>query len=300
VVAGLSVALGAVPNWLGAEPETSVPPVGTPHFSELPASIPLWVGRPPGYTGQDSSEVYSWEHWGAFWSPVVTNINFPALLPFLPLPAKATGVAVVVCPGGGHEKLALEHEGYAVGRWFADHGIAAFVLKYRLAKAPGSTYRVDVQSLMDAQRAIRTVRFHAYEWGIDQNRVGIIGFSAGGEVAYYAATRFDHPVPGSSDAVDTVSCRPDFAGLFYPGLEHDTVTVPPHAPPVFLCAAADDQNHLDEPCVRLYSACKEAGVPAELHLFATGGHGFGIRRQPLAAYSWPTLFVNWLGERGTR
>jgi endo-1,4-beta-xylanase len=237
-----------------------------------------------------------WENYATTWYAVITNIQVPALLPFLPPPGQATGAAVIVCPGGGHAFLAMEHEGYAVGSWLAAHGVAAFVLEYRLAKAPGSRYSVEVHSLMDAQRAIRTVRGRAREWNVNPAAVGIMGFSAGGAVAALAAARFATPVAGSHDPIDALDCRPDFQALFYPGLP----TPPPQPtramPPAFLCAASDDGFGLARPMVAYYAALVAAGVPAELHVYAHGGHGFGIRDQDRAVYSWMPLFMTWLRE----
>jgi endo-1,4-beta-xylanase len=224
----------------------------------------------------------------------MTNINTPAILPFLPAAGTGTGAAIVVCPGGGHRFLAMEHEGYAVGKWFSEHGVAAFVLEYRLANAPGSNYNVNVHSLMDAQRAIRTVRSRASEWKVDPARVGIIGFSAGGEVAALAATRFSSPVKGSSDAIDGFDCRPSFQGLFYPGLPKPPPVPDPQTPPAFLCGAFDDGFHLTTPMVRYYISLSDAGVPTEMHIYAKGGHGFGIRDEDRPVYSWMPLFAAWL------
>jgi acetyl esterase/lipase len=281
-----------------AEPEVHVQPPADPTFSELPPSIPLWTAGAPGSEGQTSPLKAYWESYstskGTTWYAAVTNINNPSIIPFLPVPQKATGAAIVVCPGGGHHFLAMEHEGYAVGKWFSEHGIAVFVLEYRLAKAPGSTYEVGVHSLMDAQRAIRTVRSRAKEWNIDPARIGIIGFSAGGEVAALAATRYDSPVKGSADSIDSVDCRPSFQGLFYPGLPHPLPAVNATTPPAFLCGAFDDGFHLTTPMVQYYLKLADAGVQTEMHIYATGGHGFGIRDQDKPAYSWMPLFATWL------
>ncbi|HEY1791291.1 MAG TPA: alpha/beta hydrolase [Opitutaceae bacterium] len=287
-----------------AEPETHTAPTANPTFPEMPASIPLWAGDAPGSEGRHSPEVSHWEGYKApdgtsTWYPVVSNINAPSITPFLPAPGTGTGAALVVCPGGGHRYLALEHEGYAIGKWFSAHGIATFILRYRLAQAPGSDYKVEVHSLMDAQRAIRLVRSRAVEWRVNPRRVGIVGFSAGGEVAALAATRFDRPVRGSSDAVDALDCRPDFQGLFYPLLPKAMGPFGPRTPPAFLCGASDDGFKLTPPMVRLYLALEEAGVPCEMHVYEHGGHGFGVRDEDKAVYSWMPLFARWVaGQRG--
>ena len=282
-----------------AETEVHVQPTAAPTFSEMPEAIPLWTGGAPGSEGQTSPMRDYWESYGIpgamTWYAVVTNINNPSIVPFLPSPGKATGAAIVVCPGGGHRFLALEHEGYAVGKWFSEHGVAAFVLEYRLENAPGSKYSVSVHSLMDAQRAIRMVRSRASEWKIDPARVGIIGFSAGGEVAALAATRFSSPIKGSNDAIDGFDCRPSFQGLFYPGLPKPPPVPDAQTPPAFLCGAFDDGFHLTTPMVKYYISLADAGVPTELHVYAMGGHGFGIRDQDRPVYSWMPLFASWLG-----
>ncbi len=286
-----------------AETEVHIQPTADPTFSELPAALPLWPAGAPGSEGQASPVKAYWESYKtptrSTWYAVVTNINNPSIIPFLPAPQKATGAAVIVCPGGGHRFLAMEHEGYAVGKWFSEHGIAAFVLEYRLAQAPGSNYQVGVHSLMDAQRAIRTVRSRSKEWGVDPARVGIIGFSAGGEVAALAASQYATPVKGSADAIDSLDCRPDFQGLFYPGLPHPMPVPSSTTPPAFLCGAYDDGFHLTTPMVQYYLKLAEAGVPTELHVYAEGGHGFGIRDEDRAVYSWMPLFATWLKTIGS-
>jgi acetyl esterase/lipase len=297
----LAAASAIVPASLG-EPETRVQPTADPTFSELPAAVALWSGGPPGSGGQATAEIMRWEGYkqpsGMSWYPVISHISNPSIIPYLPKPGMATGAAVVICPGGGHRYLAIEHEGDAVARWLADHGVAGFVLKYRLAGEPGSPYQVDVEALMDAQRAIRTVRSRAKEWGVNPAAVGIMGFSAGGELAMLAATRFDNPILGSSDAVDALDCRPDFQALFYPGVPRTPLTLPRGTPPAFLCSASDDGFRLTTPMVRLYLDLEEAGVPAEMHVYGRGGHGFGIRSEDKPVYTWMSLFMAWLGDRG--
>jgi acetyl esterase/lipase len=286
-----------------AEAEVHVQPTAAPTFSELPRSIPLWNGVAPGSEGKTSPLKAYWESYtlpsGTTWYAVITNVNTPAIIPFLPAPGTGTGAAVIVCPGGGHRFLAMEHEGYAVGKWFSDHGIAAFVLEYRLANAPGSTYQSNVHALMDAQRAIRTVRSRAKEWKVDPDRVGIIGFSAGGEVAAMAATRYGYPVKGTSDAIDALDCRPDFQALFYPGLPKEEPVLSASTPPAFLCGASDDGLQLTPPLVRYYLKLAAAGVRTEMHIYSQGGHGFGIRDQDKPVYSWMPLFATWLGTLGS-
>lgn len=293
----LLLALAATP-FARAEEEVHVSPTSNPTFSEMPPSLPLWPGVVPASGGHSGAPKSHWENYATTWYAVVTDVNIPVIFPFLPPADKATGAAVIVCPGGGHRFLAMEHEGYAVGKWLSEHGIAAFVLEYRLAKTPGADYSVEVHSLMDAQRAIRTVRSRAKEWNVNPAAVGIMGFSAGGEVAVLAASRFDTPVKGSGDAIDAISCRPDFQALFYPGLPKPHPASGAATPPAFLCAASDDSLGLTPGLVHLYEEMTAAHVPAELHLYAHGGHGFGIRDQDKAVYSWMPLFAIWLRGEG--
>jgi endo-1,4-beta-xylanase len=242
-------------------------------------------------------------HWESYtskanttWYAVMTSVKTPALIPFLPAEGKAPATAVVVCPGGGHRFLAMEHEGYAVGKWLSGHGIAAFILEYRLSREDKSPYTIQ-DSLLDAQRAVRTVRSRAAEWHVDPRAVGVMGFSAGGELAVLAAGAPPVPVPGPGDAIDRLSCRPDFQAIFYPGLPKP---LPPFEgqPPAFLCAATDDGLKLTPGMVDYYNRLVAAGVSAEMHVYATGGHGFGIRDQDRAVYSWMPLFTGWLREEG--
>jgi acetyl esterase/lipase len=289
----LLLALTAIPS-LRSETDVHVQPTSDPTFSELPPPIPLWVGGAPGSEGQTSPLQKQWQNYKTTWYATITNINFPAIIPFLPPADRATGVALVVCPGGGHRNLAMSHEGYAVGTWCASHGIAAFVLEYRLARTPNSPYSVNVHSLMDAQRAIRTVRSRAKEWNVDPTKVGIIGFSAGGEVAALAATQYDNPVKGSSDAIDALDCRPDFQALIYPGLPKVLPTPIAGTPPAFFCGAHKDESHLT-PMVQYYTKLVDAGVSTELHIYSSGNHGFGIRDAEGPEYSWTGLFNTWIG-----
>jgi len=291
----LLFALLAAPSF--GETDVHVKPTSDPTFSELPPALPLWNGTAPGSEGHTSPLRMRWDNYESTWYATITNVNVPAIIPFLPPSDKATHFAVVVCPGGGHRDLAMSHEGYAVGTWLAAHGIAAFILEYRLARAPDSPYTINIHSLMDAQRAIRTVRSRAAEWNVDPHHVGIMGFSAGGEIAALAATEFDNPVKGTSDAIDAVDCRPDFQALIYPGLPKILPTPPANTPPVFFCGAHKDEGHLT-PMVQYYIKLSEAGVSTELHIYSTGNHGFGIRDLDMPAYSWMGLFKTWLGTLG--
>ena len=175
-----------------------------------PSRIELW---PEGAAGSQSRKAEPEKVDRTNGACNVTNIHSPSITAFLPKPENSTGTAVVIAPGGGHRMLCLGHEGDSLAEWFADHGIAAFVLRYRLAKEDGSTYTVDEHAMADTRRAIRLVRSHASEWKIKQDRIGILGFSAGGELAALAAMESDPGRQDSSDPVDRYSCRPDFQVL---------------------------------------------------------------------------------------
>ena len=260
-----------------------------------PLVLPLWPGVPPGSEGRDGAAKVRITEAGEH---VVSGIHRPTLTVYLPDPAKATGAAVIVCPGGGHRELWMDHEGYAVAAWLADHGVAAIILKYRLAREPGSTYRVDREALADAQRAIRFVRVHAEEWNIDPSRVGIMGFSAGGELAGLAARLPGNRNPDAADPVERPSDRPAFQALIYPGNAKAIEPAPGH-PPAFLLCGYDDRPDISEGIAELYLRFKRAGIPAELHIYTGSGHGFGLRATntgPVAA--WPLRLLEWMGERG--
>jgi acetyl esterase/lipase len=228
---------------------------------------------------------------------VVSNIQRPSITYYPADPKKATGAAVIIAPGGGHVELWIDHEGYRPAQWLSQHGIAAFVLKYRLAKEPGSHYSVDVESLADMQRAIRYVRSHAAAWGIDTARVGVMGFSAGGELAALAAMRYDSVQLPVNDAIDRHSSRPDFQALIYPG-NAGRFIVTPHSPPVFILCGYQDRDDISAGMARLYLKYKEMGVPAELHIYSSIGHGFGMRDTNKGGYAeWPQRLLDWMSDR---
>src|SRR5258708_4872053 len=172
-----------------------------------PKEILLWPGGAPGSEGKIGDEKVRITEGG---DHVVSNIHKPSITPFLPAPDKASGCAVIIAPGGGHRELWIDHEGYNVARWLSEHGTAAFVLKYRLARETNSTYTVDGHALPDMQRALHLVRSRAREWGIQTNRIGVMGFSAGGEGAFLSAMRFDQGATDASDPIERQTCRPDF------------------------------------------------------------------------------------------
>ncbi len=269
---------------------TLVLPIFT--HAETPAALPLWPNGAPG------SEARAAEPEKTEGSNVV-NIHNPSITAFVPAADKATGTAVIICPGGGHSKLCLGHEGYALAEWFRDHGIAAFVLKYRLAREKDSTYTIQDHAMADARRAIRTVRSRATEWHLKTDRIGILGFSAGGELAAFAAMKSD---PGQKDAADPIeqqSSRPDFQGLIYPGTS-GLFSAEKGMPPLFIACGYGDRPDIAEGMASLYLKYKAAGVKAELHIYANAGHGFGYRpdAKPSAAAKWPDRFTEWLTDSG--
>jgi endo-1,4-beta-xylanase len=259
---------------------------------EIPMAMPLWPGGAPGSEGRTTEpEKIEGDNF--------SNVHNPTLTPYVLDESKSSGTAVIICPGGGHSKLCLGHEGFALAEWFRDRGIAAFVLKYRLAREKGSSYTIQDHAMADTRRALRLVRSRAAEWHIQPDRIGILGFSAGGELAAYAAMHSD---PGRKDAEDIVeqfSCRPDFQALIYPG-SSASFTVESGMPPVFIAAGYSDRADISEGMARLYLQYKTAKVPAELHLFANAGHGFGYRHnaKPSAAVRWPERLTEWLADSG--
>ena len=262
---------------------------------DAPAALPLWPHGAPGSEARvNEPEKVDANGKG---TNNVSNVHNPSITPYLPAKG-ATGIAVIIAPGGGHSKLCLGHEGGALAEWFRDHGVAAFVLKYRLAREPGSTYTIQDHAMADARRAIRTVRSRAAEWGIEPQKIGIMGFSAGGELAAFAAMEND---PGKADAEDVIeraSSRPDFQALVYPGTS-DLFSAKKGMPPVFIACGFDDRKDISEGMATLYLKYKAAGVKAELHIFSGVGHGFGYRPDRTnAAGKWPERFMDWMEESG--
>lgn len=227
----------------------------------------------------------------------VTNVHNPSITPFLPDSKNNTGTAIIIAPGGGHRMLCLGHEGDALARWYADHGISAFVLRYRLAREEGSTYTVDEHAMADTRRAIRMVRAKAADWGIKPDRIGIVGFSAGGELAALAAMDSDAGNPNAEDAIDRQSSRPDYQVLIYPG-SSKRFTAKAGMPPVFIAFGEDDRADISEGMANVYLKYKEAKVPAEMHIYSGVGHGFGYRpNTTTAAGAWPERMREWLVAR---
>lgn len=283
----------------------------SPAFAAEPLVVELWPGKTPGDVGIKGPET-SRIHRSPIVGPtkLITNVTKPTLTVYRPAAGRNTGTAMVICPGGGYWDLYWELEGEEVAAWLNAQGMTGIILKYRCPRRPG-----DVQGepplgpQLDAQRAVRVVRSRAAEWGIDPKRIGMVGFSAGGHLALATATGFSKRLHEPLDAVDEVSCRPDFAVLCYPGYlkanDKDEIwpglRIPADTPPIFLAHASDDGPHHGgsdaEHSVVMYLALKRAQIPAELHIYATGDHDFGVRQNDKLPSSWPRLCVNWLRSR---
>jgi acetyl esterase/lipase len=251
----------------------------------------------PGETKEIAAEKIS----GKPGSRNLTNVSKPTITVYRPAPEKNTGVAIVVAPGGGYRVLAWDHEGEAVAAWLNSLGITGVLLKYRVPRRPDNPKA----ALQDAQRAMSLTRSKAEEWGIDPKRIGMLGFSAGGHLTAWTATNFDQRSYDAIDSADRVSCRPDFAIMIYPGgvvqrgsdqLSPD-IRVTKDTPPSFFVHAGNDKVS-PENSVLTYLALKKAGVPAELHVYSTGGHGFGMRQSKNPVATWPKRCEEWLRVQG--
>ena len=233
------------------------------------------------------------------------NVSLPTMTVYSPK-GKNTGVAMVVFPGGGYNCLAMDLEGTEICDWLTSKGITAVLLKYRVPLKKVGPYWESPLALEDAQRTVGLVRFHAAGWQIDPHKIGVIGFSAGGHMVAATSTHFDKRSYPLVDAADKESCRPDFAIACYPGHLHHgedlklnpNVPVTSNTPPTFLLQAEDDHVDDVEQSLVYYLALKNAGVPVEMHLYAQGGHAFGLRRTKLPITEWPRLVETWLGTIG--
>jgi endo-1,4-beta-xylanase len=261
--------------------------------------IPLWSNGAPGSEGKTAKEVVEPPNQDHGYLKV-TSIHNPSITLFLAPRAAATGAAVVIAPGGGHQFLNFDQEGTNVAEYLNSIGVTGLVLKYRLAREPGSTYKVE-DALADAQRAIRLIRSRAAEWNVNPARVGMMGFSAGGEVAALASTRFDAGKPESADPIEHQSSRPDFDALIYPGVRAENFTIPKDMPVTFMLCADNDRGP-STALAGLYPLLKAAGIKTELHIYASGGHGFGInpntRSQSPVATTWQSRLGDWLKDIG--
>ncbi|MEW6238824.1 MAG: alpha/beta hydrolase [Candidatus Omnitrophota bacterium] len=261
----------------------------------------LWPGGAPGATGGG-------------------DLDKPTLWIYQPDESMRNGASVVICPGGGYRGIAIDHEGHQVAKWLNENGVTAFILTYR--KAPEYHHPAPMQ---DVQRAIRTVRARAQEWKIDPQRIGVLGFSAGGHLASTAATHFDAGDKNAADSIERASCRPDFAVLVYPVISFTTeyahvgsrnnllgenpdpervkqfsneLQVTPETPPAFLIHTTEDSGVPAENSILFYLAMRKAGVSAEMHIFEKGKHGFGLGPNDPVLSQWPKLCIDWMKQRG--
>jgi acetyl esterase/lipase len=227
----------------------------------------------------------------------LTNVGGPTITVFPPAAAN-TRAAVLVFPGGGYQVLAMDLEGTEVCDWLASRGITGVLVKYRVPSAP---YPRSPMPLQDAQRALRLVRFHAAEWRIDPHKIGVLGFSAGGHLSVAMSTHFMDRLYRTVDTIDRVSCRPDFAVVLYPGhlwtggwtLNPD-IRVSHSTPPTFIAQAEDDPVDDVRNSLVYYDALRQAKVPVEMHLYAQGGHAWGLRKTQFPVTGWPGLVETWL------
>ena len=258
-------------------------------FSQDSSSISLWQNGAPGFENKKNEPELAKDWW-------VRNINNPSLTVFLPSKEKANGAAVIICPGGGHINLVYNAEGVDAAKYFTNLGITAFVLKYRLYRQDSSVYTIE-NTKQDIFRAMRLVRSKAKDFNIDTSRIGVMGFSAGGEVAGWVSYHYNEQHTASNDNVDALSAKPAFTILIYPGpaVVADPITL--RIPPAFMLAASDD-SCCSEPIVKLLAIYRQQKVSAEVHLYAQGSHAFnmGYRSQLATLKSWPQRLTDWLTD----
>ena len=266
--------------------------------------IDLWPSEVPGEKGDVPAETLSThKHRGEFIQKY-NNVTKPTLTIYKPNLAEDTGASVVICPGGGYQILAWDLEGTEVAAWLNSIGVTGVVLKYRVPRRK-DLIKHDAP-LQDAQRSVSLVRYYAKEWGLDSKRIGILGFSAGGHLSAAALTNYENRHYKPVDEIDKVSCRPDFGVLIYPAYLVDDGTksrlsselrITKNTPPVFLAHAADDQVPA-EGSVRFWQELRRNGVSSELHVFPSGGHGYGLRSSNFPVTDWPRLCGDWLKSMG--
>jgi acetyl esterase/lipase len=252
--------------------------------------IPLWTGGAPGFESRRNEPTQAKDWW-------IKNIHNPSITVYLPPTDKATGAAVIVCPGGGHRELVFNAEGVEAAAYLNSIGVAAFVLKYRLANEPGSAYTLDKHVREDAYRAMRLVRSRSQDWKIDPSRIGMLGFSAGGEVVALVAYTSGDGDPKAADPIDRVNGRPDFQMLVYPGPSGIPDIIPGNAPPAFLLVANDDV-WCSPAVMKIIQGYRQAGVSVEAHILAQGKHAFNMgNRSTLSSIkSWPQRMGDWMSD----
>ncbi|CAN5229703.1 alpha/beta hydrolase [soil metagenome] len=265
-------------------------PLPRPAFAEDgPQQIPLWPNGAPGFEGRRNEPEQAKDYW-------IKNIHNPSITAYLPA-GKSTGAAVLVCPGGGHRELVFNAEGRDAAKFLNSIGVAAFVLKYRPAREPNSPPSLQKHPREDAHQALRLIRSRASEWRIDPNRVGMLGFSAGGEVVSVVAYESGKGDPAATDPIDRLGGKPDFQMLVYPGPLGVPDVLPKDAPPAFLLVANDDRGAA-RVVASILQKYRTAGASVEAHIYARGGHAFNMgNRSKLATLkSWPQRMTDWLSD----
>ncbi|RYU90985.1 alpha/beta hydrolase [Mucilaginibacter terrigena] len=252
--------------------------------------IPLWAKGAPGFEERRDEPEQAKDYW-------IKNIHNPSLTVYAPPTGKANGAAVVICPGGGHRLLVYNSEGVAPAKFYNQLGITVFVLKYRLGRDTLSPYKVDIHPKQDAYRAMRLVRSRAAEFNIDTNRIGMMGFSAGGEVVDMVAFSGWKGDPKAADPIDRANAKPNFIVQVYPGPGFVPESIPSDAPPAFLVAANDDAC-CSLPLIQLLQRYRDAKVPVEMHMYARGDHAFnmGTNRKLKSINNWPQRLADWLED----
>ena len=276
--------------------------------AEPQAVLSLWPGTAPGDKeplGPERDETKPTDNLvGGKRLIRLGNVSRPTLSVYQPPADRRTGTAVVVCPGGAYQILALDLEGTEVCDWLNSIGVTGVLLKYRVPKRPG--LEKHTAALQDAQRTLGLVRAHAAEWGINTNRIGILGFSAGGHLAALASNQYETRTYPPVDAADALNCRPDFTILIYPAYltvkDQDDRLAPEfhltsNTPPTFIAMAEDDPVRV-ETALFYAAALKKAHVPLELHIYPTGGHGYGLRPTKDLVTTWPQRAADWMRSRG--
>jgi acetyl esterase/lipase len=259
--------------------------------AQAPQSVKLWPGGAPGSAAHRGEPERAQDWW-------VKNIHDPSVTAFPASPAHNSGAAIVVLPGGGHSEIVWTTEGLNVAKAFNRMGINIFVVKYRLAREPGSTYTVERDAAADVRRAMQWVRAHAADYGVDPHRIGIMGFSAGGELVGMLADYGMTGAPAGGDALDRVSPRPDFQVLVFPGPGAVRGPVSKDVPPAFLVAGSRDEC-CGPPTVALYELLRKAGVSAELHMYADSGHAFNLdESNRISILHWPDRLYDWMVDSG--
>jgi acetyl esterase/lipase len=277
-----------------------------------PQIVDLWPGKPPDDVGVPGGERFfelqvkgkTYEVGGrpTKW---LTNVTAPTLTIYPSPKEKNTGLSMIICPGGGYHNLGWDVEGEEIAAWLNGVGITGILLKYRCPRRPGDVKGVPpLGPLKDAQRAVSLVRNRAAEWGLDPKKIGMVGFSAGGHLVGATATNFEARAYEAVNDVDKISCRPDFGIMLYSGYFQlngglsPTIKTPAGIPPLFIAHATDDPISDADHSVTMYLAMKKAGAPVELHVYATGGHGWGVRKLGQPCETWTDRCLEWLRKSG--